>query len=95
MTIHNHLATLELDWKKLDGLVKSKMFESLLPKDLSQSRDLVEKEIAKIRSLPNHNNLENRRLLEEFESILRSMLEDIEITKGLEEKKTQTGRTLL
>jgi hypothetical protein len=33
--------------------------------------------------------------LKEFESILRSMLEDIETTKGLEEKKTQTGRTLL
>lgn len=69
------------------------MFESLLPKDLSQSYNFVEKEIAKITSLPNGNNAEDRRLIEEFESILRSMLEDIETTKSLRGKETQTART--
>jgi hypothetical protein len=71
------------------------MFESLLPKDLSQSYNFVEKEIAKITSLPNRNNPEERRLIEEFESILRSMLEDIKTTKGLREKETHTARTLV
>jgi len=49
----------------------------------------VEREIARITSLSSHDNLEERRLVNELESILRSMLKDIETTKDLEEKKTQ------
>jgi len=80
---------LELDWKRLDSLVKSRVFESLLPTNISQSRSFVEREIARITSLSSHDNLEERRLVNELESILRSMLKDIETTKDLEEKKTQ------
>ena len=88
-TIHVYLATLELDWKRLDSLVKSRVFESLLPTNISQSRSFVEREIARITSLSSHDNPEERRLVNELESILRSMLKDIETTKDLEEKKTQ------
>ena len=88
-TIHVYLATLKLDWKRLDSLVKSRVFESLLPTNISQSRSFVEREIARITSLSSHDNPEERRLVNELESILRSMLKDIETTKDLEEKKTQ------
>ena len=89
MDVHNCLAAPELDWKKLDGLVQSKIFESLLPKHLSQSRDFVEKEIASITSLPDHDNLEYRDLMEKLESTLQSMLDDIETIKGLQDKKKE------
>ena len=69
--------------------MKSRVFESLLPTNTSQSRSFVEREIARITSLFSHDNLEERRLVNELESILRSMLKDIETTKDLEEKKTQ------
>lgn len=69
--------------------MKSRVFESLLPTNISQSRSFVEREIARITSLSSHDNLEERRLVNELESILRSMLKDIETTKDLEEKKTQ------
>ena len=69
--------------------MKSRVFESLLPTNISQSRSFVEREIARITSLPSYDNLEERRLVNELESILRSMLKDIETTKDLEEKKTQ------
>ena len=65
------------------------MFESLLPTNISQSRSFVEREIERITSLPSHDNLEERRLVNKLESILRSMLKDIETTKDLEEKKAQ------
>ena len=69
--------------------MKSRVFESLLPTNISQSRSFVEREIARITSLSSHDNLEERRLVNELESILRSMLKDIETTKDLEEKKAQ------
>lgn len=69
--------------------MKSRVFESLLPTNISQSRSFVEREIARITSLSSPDNLEERRLVNELESILRSMLKDIETTKDLEEKKTQ------
>lgn len=69
--------------------MKSRVFESLLPTNILQSRSFVEREIARITSLSSHDNLEERRLLNELESILRSMLKDIDTTKDLEEKKAQ------
>ena len=69
--------------------MKSRVFESLLPTNISRSRSFVEREIARITSLPSHDNLEERRLVNELESILRSMLKDIDTTKYLEEKKAQ------
>ena len=69
--------------------MKSRVFESLLPTNISQSRSFVEREIARITSLSSHDNLEERRLVNELESILRSMLKDIDTTKDLEEKKAQ------
>jgi len=48
----------------------------------------VEREIARITSLSSHDNPEERRLVNELESILRSMLKDIEITKDLEGKES-------
>jgi hypothetical protein len=83
MTIYNHLAPLDLHPEKLKNLVESKMFESLSSEDVSQSYDFIEVEITRITSLPNYDNLEDRRLINKLESILRSMLEDIKITKGL------------
>jgi hypothetical protein len=59
------------------------MFESLSSEDVSQSYDFIEVEITRITSLPNYGNLDDRRLINKLESILRSMLEDIKITKGL------------
>jgi hypothetical protein len=95
MTIDDYLALLELHSEKLKGLVDSKMFESLLPEDVSQSYNFVELEIARITSLPNHDNIEDRRLIKKFESVLRSMLEDIEITKGLKGEETRVTRSLV
>ena len=69
--------------------MKSRVFESLLPTNISQSRSFVEREIARITSLSSHDNPEERRLVNELESILRSMLKDIDTTKDLEEKKAQ------
>jgi hypothetical protein len=83
MTIYNHLAPLDLHLEKLKNLVDSKMFESLSSEDVSQSYDFIEVEITRITSLPNYDNLDDRRLINKLESILRSMLEDIKITKGL------------
>jgi hypothetical protein len=95
MTIDDYLALLELHSEKLKGLVDSKMFESLLPEDVSQSYNFVELEIARITSLPNHDNIEDRRLIKKFESVLRSMLEDIEITKGLKGEETHVTGSLV
>jgi hypothetical protein len=83
MTIYNHLAPLDLHAEKLKNLVESKMFESLSSEDVSQSYDFIEVEITRITSLPDYDNLDDRRLIDKLESILRSMLEDIKITKGL------------
>jgi hypothetical protein len=85
MTIYNHLAPIDLHPAKLKNLVDSKMFESLLSEDVSQSYDFIELEIIRITSLPNYENLDDRRLIKKLESILRSMLEDIRIIKGLKE----------
>lgn len=85
MTIYNHLAPIDLHPAKLKNLVDSKMFESLLSEDVSQSYDFIELEIIRITSLPNYDNLDDRRLIEKLESILRSMLEDIRIIKGVKE----------
>lgn len=95
MTIDDYLALLELHSKKLKGLVDSKMFESLLPEDVSQSYNFVELEIARITSLPDHDNIEDRRLIKKFESVLRSMLEDIKITKGLKGEETHVTGSLV
>jgi hypothetical protein len=85
MTIYNHPAPIDLHPAKLKNLVDSKMFESLLSEDVSQSYDFIELEIIRITSLPNYDNLDDRRLIKKLESILRSMLEDIRIIKGLKE----------
>jgi hypothetical protein len=71
------------------------MFESLLSEDVSQSYDFIEVEITRITSLPNYDNLDDRRLINKLESILRSMLEDIKITKGLKGEYTQVLRSLV
>lgn len=83
MTIYNHLAPIDLHPAKLKNLVDSKMFESLSSEDVSQSYDFIELEIIRITSLPNYDNLDDRRLIKKLESILRSMLEDIRVIKGL------------
>lgn len=83
MTIYNHLAPLDPHPEKLKNLVDSKMFESLSSEDVSRSYDFIEVDITRITSLPNYDNLDDRRLINKLESILRSMLEDIKTTKAL------------
>jgi hypothetical protein len=69
--------------KAQESLVDSKMFESLSSEDVSQSYEFIEVEITRITSLPNYDNLDDRRLIKKLESFLRSILEDMKTTKGV------------